>query len=272
VEPPDSIGLIAGNRSLPLIFAQEARAAGIRRIVAVGFDGETLSELEPLVDELIWIKVGQLGKMIRVLAERGIEKTVMLGQLAPKHLYNVRPDIRGVKLLLSLKEKNAHTIFGAIGDELAKDGIDLIPATPWLGAHMPGPDTVVGPALTPEQSADVAFGFRTAKEISRLEIGQTVVVKEGTILAVEGFEGTDLCLKRGGDLSGKKRGAVAVKVARKDHDMRFDIPCIGAKTLETCLSAGISVIAVEANMTLFLDREEWPQLGRKNRLSVVACA
>ena len=269
-EQPESIGLIAGNRSLPLIFAREARAAGVRRIVAVGFVSETDPELEALVDELIWIRIGQLGKMIDVLKDRGISETVMLGQLSPKHLYDVRPDLRGVKLLLSLKEKNAHTVFGAVADEMARDGITLVESTPWLKPHMPDHGFTLGPKLSKEQIEDIAFGFRMAKEITRLEIGQTIVVKEGTVLAVEGFEGTDECLKRGGALAGKKGGAVAVKVARKNHDMRFDIPCIGQRTIEVCQEANIAALAVEAGMTLFLERESWPDLKGRRKLSVVA--
>ena len=141
-------------------------------------------------------------------------------------------------VLLRLKEKNAHTIFGAIADELKKDGVELIEATPWLNRSCRPRDFISGPKLSDGQRADVDFGFRIAKEISRLEIGQTVVVKNGTVLAVEGFEGTDQCLARGGELAGKNGGAVAVKVAKASHDLRFDIPCIGAQTLETCAGAG----------------------------------
>src|SRR5207237_2524152 len=128
----------------------------------------------------------------------------------------------------------AHSIFGAIAAELQKDGVELVEATPWLGPLMPGMNFRLGPELTKEQQEDVQFGFRIAKEISRLEIGQTVVVKNGTVLAVEGFEGTDKCLARGGELAGKDGCAAAVKVAKENHDMRFDIPCIGAQTLEVC--------------------------------------
>jgi DUF1009 family protein len=142
-----------------------------------------------------------------------------------------------------LKEKNAHTIFGAIAGELKKDGVELIEATPWLKPLMPQTGFHLGPKLSDEQRADVEFGFRIAREVSRLEIGQTVVVKNGAVLAVEGFEGTDKCLARGGELAGRDGGAVAVKVAKVNHDMRFDIPCIGPQTLETCASAKIAVFA-----------------------------
>src|SRR4029453_11578318 len=201
---------------------------------------ETDPQLAPLVDEIAWLKVGQLSKMISEFKQHGVLQCVMLGQIAPKNLFDIRPDLRAMGLLLRLKEKNARTIFGAIADELKKDGIELIEATPWLQPLMPGKGFRIGPKPGAEQLADVEFGFQIAKEISRLEIGQTVVVKNGTVLAVEGFEGTDKCLARGGELAGKQGGAVAVKVARLNHDMRFDIPCIGPQTLETCAAAGIS--------------------------------
>jgi DUF1009 family protein len=168
-----------------------------------------------------------------------------------------------------LKEKNAHTIFGAIAEELKKDGVELIEATPWLQPLMPGPGFNLGPEPTPEQEQDVAFGLRIAREVSRLEIGQLVVVKRGTVLAVEGFEGTDKCLMRGGELAGRDRGAVAVKVAKVNHDMRFDIPCLGPETLQTCASAGVAVLAFEPGRALMLEQETCEALARKNKISVL---
>ena len=193
----------------------------------------------------------------------------MVGQIAPKNLYDLRPDLRAMGMLFRLKEKNAHTIFGAIADELKKDGVELIDATPWLAPLMPGKDFQFGPKLSAEQKTDVEFGFHIAKEISRLEIGQTVVVKNGAVLAVEAFEGTDKCLDRGGELAGKDGGAVAVKVAKEKHDLRFDIPCLGAQTLETCAMAKISVLAIESGKTLLLEQEACALLAKKNKISVV---
>lgn len=265
---PASLGLIAGNRSLPLEFARQARAAGIKRLVAVAFENETDTALAPFVDEIVWLKVGQLSRVISAFTDRGISQCVMVGQIAPKNLYDLRPDLRAMGLLLRLKEKNAHTIFGAIADELKKDGVELIEATPWLKPLMPPAGFQLGPKLSAAQKNDVDFGCRTAKETSRLEIGQTVVVKNGVVLAVEAFEGTDQCLARGGQLAGKDGGAVAVKVAKLHHDMRFDIPCIGAQTLETCAAAGVAVLAFEAGKTLLLEQEACGQLAKKNRISV----
>ena len=264
----DTCGLIAGSRSLPLLFARQARTLGVRRLVAVAFEKETDPALASLVDEIVWIKVGQLGKMIGALKDRGVKHCVMLGQIAPRNLFEVRLDLRAMAVLLRLKERNAHTLFGAIASELQKDGIELIEATPWLAPLMPGAGFILGPKLSAEEEADVAFGYRIAKEVSRLDIGQTVVVRNGTVLAVEGFEGTDKCLARGGELAGKDGGAVAIKVAKDGHDMRFDVPCIGAQTLETCAAARIRVLAIEAGRTLLLEQEQLAELARRHRVTL----
>src|SRR5207249_4738705 len=144
-----------------------------------------------------------------------------------------------------------------------------VEATPWLKRLMPGAGFRFGPKLSQEQQEDVEIGFKLAKEITRLEIGQTVVVKQGAVLAVEAFEGTDKCLARGGELAGKDGGAVAVKAAREKHDLRFDIPCLGPQTLESCASARISVLAFEAGKSLLLEQESCERLANKNKISLV---
>ncbi|HYG24039.1 MAG TPA: UDP-2,3-diacylglucosamine diphosphatase LpxI [Verrucomicrobiae bacterium] len=267
-ENPDALGIIAGNRLLPLLLARQARAMGVRRIVAVAFEGETEPALAELVDDIVWTRVGQLSKLINAFRERDVRQCVMAGQIAPRNLFDVRPDLRAMGLLLKLKERNAHSIFGGIAAELQKDGIELIAATPWLQPLMPAKGFHAGPKISTAQQEDIDYGWRIAKEISRLDIGQLVVVKEGTVLAVEGFEGTDKCLARGGELAGKNGGAVAVKVAKLNHDMRFDIPCIGVRTLETCGASGVSVLALEAGRTLLLEQEACEQLADKNRITI----
>jgi DUF1009 family protein len=270
VPPLETLGIIAGNRTLPLLFAQHARALGVRRLVAFAFENETNPELAPLVDEMVWLKIGQLSKLITAFKERNVNHCVMLGKIAAKNLFDLRLDLRAMALVFKLKEKNAHTLFGAVADELKKEGIELLEPVPWLKPLMPSPGFCLGPKLTQQQRDDVAFGFRMAKEISRLEIGQIVVVKNGTVLAVEGFEGTDRCLHRGGELAGKEGGAVAVKVAKEKHDLRFDIPAIGAQTLETCRDSRIAVLAFEAGMTLLLERESVEALAKKSKISLIA--
>jgi DUF1009 family protein len=264
----ESLGIIAGNRSLPLMFAKEARRQGVKRLVAVAFEGETDPALAPLVDEIVWLKVGQLSKLIAAFTSRGIKQCIMVGQIAPKNLFDYRPDLRALTVMMRLRERNAHTIFGAIADELKRDGVELIEAIPWLKPLMPGAGFQIGPKLSEAQRADVEFGLRLAKEISRLEIGQTVVVKNGTALAVEALEGTDKCLTRGGELAGPDGGAVAVKVAREKHDLRFDIPCLGPQTLEVCAAARISALAFEAGKSLLLEQETCERLARKHKIAL----
>jgi UDP-2,3-diacylglucosamine hydrolase len=271
-EPIKTLGLIAGNRSLPLELARQARAQGVERLVAAAFEGETDPALAPLVDHIEWMRVGQLSKLIATFTKHGVKQCVMAGQIAPRNLFDLRPDFRTLALLLRLKEKNARTLFGAVADELKKEGVELIEATPWLKPLMPDKDFRMGPALTPELEADAAFGFRIAKAVARLEIGQSVVVKRGTVLAVEGFEGTDRCLARGGELAGKEGGALAVKVARENHDMRFDIPCVGLQTVQTCAAAGIQALVFEAGRALLLDRTEVQKVARQKGISIAAWA
>ena len=185
-----TLGLIAGSKSLPLLFAREARRDGVR-VVAVAFEGETDPSLADLVENIAWIKVGQLGRMIRSLSDRGATECVMLGQIAPKNLFDLRPDLRAMSVLFRLREKNAHSLFGAIAAELARDGITLIEPLHWLKPWMPESGYLSGKPLSAAERADVDFGFRIAQEMARLDIGQLAVVKDGTVLAVEGFEGTD---------------------------------------------------------------------------------
>ncbi len=267
---PDVLGLIAGSRSLPLLFARQARAQGVKHLVAVAFEGETDPALAQLADEVVWLRVGQLARLIAAFQERGVRECVMLGQVAPRNLFDVRPDLRALGLLMKLKTKNAHSIFGAIAQELHKEGVELIEPLPWLRPLMPPKGFSLGPQPDVAQRADMELGFRLAKEISRLEIGQTVVVKDGAALAVEGFEGTDNCLRRGGELAGKNGGAVAVKVAKEKHDMRFDIPCLGAGTIRACHEARISALGFEGGKTLLLDREELETLVKKHKITLAA--
>jgi len=266
----DTIGIIAGNRSLPLLFARQARAQGAKRLVAVAFEGETDPQLAALVDDIVWLKVGQLSKMISALTKRGVRHCVMLGQIAPRNLFDLRPDFRALSLLLKLKEKNARSIFGAICDELKKDGIEIVEPLPWLRPLMPAAGFALGPPLSRAQREEAAFGFRIARQISSLEIGQTVVVKDGAVLAVEALEGTDQCLRRGGALAGKDGGAVAVKVAREKQDFRFDIPCLGLSTVEACREAKIAALAFEAGMTLLLEQDQIGPMARENNISLAA--
>lgn len=264
----EAIGLIAGNGIYPETFATAARRTGVRRLVAAAFEGETQSALTGMMDATAWFRVGQLGKMIKFFKEQGITQAVMVGQIAPRNLFDLRPDLRTLLMLARLKQRNAETLFGGIADELAKDGITLLPATTFLEHLMPLPGPVAGPKIKERRWEEARFGMRIAKESSRLDIGQTVVVKKGTVLAVEAFEGTNEAVKRGGQLG---RGeATMVKVSKPRQDMRFDVPVVGPDTIQTAAEAGVNVIAVEAGKTLILGMEE--VVARCERLKVTLVA
>lgn len=253
MDAPSVLGIIAGNGRYPIVLAKAARARGVKRLVVAGFSGETAPEMETLADEYLRLRVGQLGGLCDYFRKQQVPQAIMAGQIAPGNLFDLRPDMKALLLLAKLKERNAETIFGAIGDELKKAGVELLPATTFLEESLPEPGHIAGPKLSRSEEADVALGFRVAKEISRLDIGQSVVVKKGTVVAVEAFEGTDAAMERGGRLG--KGGVVLVKVSKPDQDFRFDVPVIGLRTLERAREAGVRVVACEARRTLLLDRE-----------------
>jgi DUF1009 family protein len=192
----------------------------------------------------------------------------MAGQIAPKNLFELRPDWKTLLLLARLKRRNAESIFAAIGEELAKAGITLLPATAFLEDCLAPAGLIAGPKLTRREEDDVAFGFEIAREVSRLDIGQTVIVKNGTVLAVEGFEGTNETIKRGGALGG--RNAIMVKVAKPNQDMRFDVPVIGVATIAVAEEAQLRVIAIEAGRTLLLEKDALVELATRSNISIVA--
>lgn len=262
------IALIAGNGLYPETFAAAARRAGVNRLVAAAFLDETKPDLAGRVDAIEWFRVGQLGKMIAFFKREGIKRAVMVGQIAPKNLFDLRPDLRTLMMLARLPRRNAESLFGGIADELAKDGITLLPATTYLEDLMPAAGHVAGPSIKKRRWDDARYGYDIAKESSRLDIGQTVVVKNGTVLAVEAFEGTNEAVKRGGSLG--RGGATMVKVSKPSQDMRFDVPVVGPDTIRVAAEAGVDVIAVEANKTLLLGLDELQAECQARRVSLVA--
>lgn len=260
--------LIAGSGVYPRLVLEGARAAGVGRVVVAGFEGETDRELAARADEAVWLRVGQLGALVRAARESGCGEALMAGQIAPGNLFRLRPDWRALMLLARLKERNAESLFGAVAGELEAAGVRVLPATTYMEAHVAGKGHLGGPGLKARQWEDVRFGFRIAKETSRMDIGQSVVVKNGTVLAVEAFEGTDACVKRGGELSGGG-GAVLVKVSKPGQDLRFDVPVVGERTLRVAKESGVGVVAVEAGRCLLLDRPR--VLEEAERLGVAVC-
>jgi DUF1009 family protein len=266
VQKPETLFLIAGNGSYPRLAAKGAREAGVSKVVAAAFEGETDPGLAGFVDEIVWMRVGQLGRLITAAKKSGATASMMAGQIAPGNLFDLRPDFHALLLLAKLKERNAETLFGAIADELEKAGVPLLIATTFLENQLSAEGLIAGPKPKDRLLEDIAYGLGIAKEVSRLDIGQTVVVKKGTVLAVEGFDGTDSTIRRGGELG--KGEAVVVKVSKPRQDMRFDVPVVGPRTLETAAAAGVAAIAMEAGRTLFLDKEEVFSLATQHQITL----
>jgi hypothetical protein len=266
--PLQTLGIIAGNGVYPRLIAQSARNSGVRKVVAIGFTNETDPSLAQYVDVIEWLRVGQLGKLLKALREQDVHHAIMAGQIAPRNLFDLRPDWKALLILAKLKQRNAETIFAAIADELAKADVELMPATTFLEDSLAPAGLIAGGKLSRRQQQDVDLGLKIAREIARLDIGQTVIVKNGTVLAVEGFDGTNETIRRGGKLAGE--GALMIKVSKPDQDMRFDVPVIGVETIKVAVEAKIEVIAVEADKTLLLESDAIVDLARRAKISLVA--
>jgi hypothetical protein len=264
----DTLGIIAGNGVYPRLLAEAAGRAGVKQIVVAAFIDETDERITTLANKVQWMRVGQLGKLIAYFRGAGVANAIMAGQIAPKNLFDLRPDWKMLLLLGRLKRRNAESIFTAIGDELARANVTLLPATSFLEDCLAQKGLVAGRKLDRREEDDIDFGFEVAREISRLDIGQTVIVKNGTVLAVEGFEGTNETIKRGGALGGKN--ALMVKVAKPNQDMRFDVPVIGVATIEVATAAQLRVIAIEAGRTLFLEKDKVIEAAVRSNISIVA--
>jgi len=264
------LAILAGKGDYPLLLAQSARQQGVKRIVAIAFRHETQRAIARHVDQVHWVYLGQLQSLLDAFKATGIRHAVMAGQITPTHLFSLRLDRAALTMLGRLRERNAHTIFGAFCDELKGIGLQLLPAYLFMESAMPPTGLIASRPPTPGETADIQLGIQVAKTTSGIEIGQTVVVKEGTILAVEAFEGTDEAIRRAARLGGP--GIVVVKVAKRGHDMRFDIPVIGTRTLKTLRQTKAAVLAVEAGRTILLEREELIRQANRMNLCLTAVA
>lgn len=264
------LAILAGKGDYPLLLARSARRQGIKRIVAIAFRHETQRSIARHVDEVRWVYLGQLQALLDAFRATGIRHAVMAGQITPTHLFSLRLDRAALSMLARLRERNAHTIFGAFCDELKGIGLQLLPACLFMEDAMPPVGLIASRPASAEETSDIQLGIRVAKMTSGIEIGQTVVVKRGTILAVEAFEGTDDAIRRAARLGGP--GIVVVKVAKRGHDMRFDIPVIGTRTLKTLRKARAGVLAVEAGRTILLEREELIRQADRMNLCFTAVA
>ena len=264
-----TLGLIAGNGKFPILLARNLKSQNIK-IKAVGIKGDTSVFLKPLVEELVWIDPGELRRLFEYFKKEGIHKVVMAGQVNPKNLFDGkrRWDDDLQSLLAGLPNRKADTIFGAIADKLKKEGIELLDSTFFLTDHLSPKGTLTRRAPTLKELADIEFGWTIAKAMGELDVGQTVVVKEKAILAIEAMEGTDRTILRGGKIA--RSGAVVVKMSKPRQDHRFDVPVVGPKTIRTMRKVKAGCLAIEAGKTLLLERESLIRLADQARICVVA--
>jgi DUF1009 family protein len=264
----ETLGLIAGNGEFPIIFAQAARRLG-HPVVAVAFPEETSRKLEALVTEVHWISIGQLGKLLGAFKHAGIKRAFMAGQIRHKRLFaNLKLDLRAVALLARLKDKRADSILRGVAGFLQREGIVLESPLPFLRESLPRPGVLTRRAPTSQEKLDIAFGHKIAKHVAGADIGQTVVVRNQAVLAVEAMEGTDACIARGGRFA--KTGAVVVKVTKPNQDLRFDMPVVGPRTLKAMIKAKATALAFDAGHTLFLHPDATLKLANEAKITLIA--
>jgi len=261
-------GLIAGNGQFPFLVLEGAKRAGATVVVAA-IREETDPEIEQLADQLTWVGVGQLGKLLRFFKKEGVEKAIMAGQVKHVQIFSSSiPDMRMVKMLLRLPRRNTDALIGAVAGELATEGIELIDSTYFLRDLLPQPGTLTKRAPDARERGDIEYGLEVAHEIARLDLGQTIVVRGRACVAIEAMEGTDAVIRRAGQLV---RGRLTVvKIAKPDQDMRFDVPVVGISTIEAMVEAGATCVCLTANKTLMFDREQMISLANKQKIAITA--
>src|SRR3982751_2566518 len=261
-------GLIAGNGKFPFMVLEGARQSGTEVAVAA-IREETDPQIEALADSLKWVGIGQLGRMIRFFKDEGVEKAIMAGQVKHVQIFSrAVPDARMLKVLLRLPRRNTDALIGAIASELQSEGIELGDSTCFLQDSLPQGGTITRREPSKHERADIEYGLEIAREIARLDLGQTIVVRGNACVAIEAMEGTDETIRRAGRLvSGR---LTVVKVAKPNQDMRFDVPVVGVPTIEAMIKAGATCLCITAGKTLIFDREEMLALANRRRISVVA--
>ncbi len=267
-ESINELGLVAGRGRYPVLVAEEARRNGVKKLVIAAIRNDADESLAELADELNWVYPGEINKAIKTFTKTGVDNVMFVGQITPQRLFKgLHPDFRAVKLFAALKKKNAETIFGGIAGEFEKDGVHVLPAATFMDDHLSSSGVMGKVKPNKQVQADIEYGRRIATEVSRLDIGQTVCVKNGTVLAVEAFEGTDQAIRRAGEVG--HGDVVVVKVPKPEYDPRFDIPCVGMQTVDSLIAAGARAIAVQAGGAVFIDKPEVLAAMDKARIAAV---
>ena len=264
-----TLGLIAGNGKFPFLFAHAARRQNIK-VIAAGIRGDTSWLLNPLVDKLVWFRVGELKKLFEFFKGEGIRYVIMAGQVNPQNLFDeaVALDEEFQAVMNALKDRRADTIFLAIAEKLKAHGLELLDSTLLLKEYLAPRGTLTKRGPTLAELADIEFGKDIAKSMGGLDVGQTVVIKDKAIVAIEAMEGTDRCIVRGGNIA--RQGAVVVKMSKPKQDNRFDVPVIGPRTIQTMRKCNAGCIAIEAEKTLIVDRRKAMAFANQFGICVVA--
>jgi len=263
-----ALGVIAGNSAFPLIFSKAATEQGFE-VVAVAHEGETPAEIVEHAAHVTWVRVGELGKIIETFQEAGVRQAVMAGGIYKAGaMTGIRPDARGVALVSRLPSLRDDVILRAVARELEEEGIAIVECTRFLSALVPQVGVLTQKRPSAEQEENIQLGVSAAQEIGRWDVGQSVVVKRGTVLAVEGVEGTNAAIQRGGEFGGE--GCVVVKMSKPQQDMRFDVPTVGPDTIVVMEQVKAAVLAVEAEKTLMIDRSSVVKNAEAAGIVVVA--
>ena len=265
----ETIGILAGVGHLPVEVALSAKSLGYK-VVAIGLVPGIDEELKPSVDVYYDINVGKVGKIISTMKKEGCTKTTMIGKVTKEVLYKIGgivPDLTAIKILATIPNRKDDTIMLAIVNEIEANGIKVMDQTELIKPLLPEPGVLTRRAPTKEEEADMEFGFRMAKAIGGLDIGQTVVVKHQAVMAVEAIEGTDACFLRGGFLG--KGKVIVAKTAKPKQDQRFDIPGFGTKTMESMIHAGATGIVLEAGGALIVERQKVIDMANRHNITIV---
>jgi DUF1009 family protein len=267
----EKIGLIAGNGRFPFLVADSARSQNVQLVIAA-IREETFPEIESCGYPVHWLGIGQLGKMIRIFKENGVTAAIMAGQVKHVQIFSSSlPDLTMIRMLAGLQQKNTDALIGGIARVLDEAGIRLLDSTVFLEPHMAPEATLTRRGLNAREQADVEYGRPIAHRIALMDIGQTIVVRDKAVVAVEAMEGTDAVIRRAGEL-GQKKNLTVIKVSKPNQDMRFDVPVIGIPTMEHMVTAGASALVVDARRTLVMDREEMVRLADRNSIAVAGLA
>ncbi len=263
----DVIGLIAGGGQFPLMAAQAARKQGLR-VVAVALLGETDTALSEEVDHLVWIKLGQLGRLIKAFKKYDVRNALMAGGIRKRRMFEIRPDLRALSVVSKLAVFHDDDILRALARELAGEGIEIVSSISYLPQLLAPPGCFTKRRPSKTEKEDIQFGWKVAAKLGELDIGQCVVLRKKTVLAVEAIEGTDETILRGGKLAREK--AVVVKTSKPAQDLRFDVPSVGLETIKVMSRVNASVLAIEAEKSLLFDKPDMIEYANRAGITIVS--